>query len=121
MAFIMESLSKEDTGQIAEQYQNIFQEKKFWKFSKHASSMVSRQTALEFLLVKCYFKGTLEKVHSSSCKTTVSLPSGTGIITDASTVNKSTIFNHKIKSFVIQSYIKGMKSVISRTYHFYRA
>ena len=44
--YIMEMLQKDDITNISEEFESIFDEKKFWKFSKHHSPMVTHLNVL---------------------------------------------------------------------------
>ena len=39
--YVMEVLQKDDMADVSEHCENIFREKKFWKYSKHKAPMVN--------------------------------------------------------------------------------
>ena len=41
MGYLIEMLPKDDLEILADLYHDIFKEKKFWKFGRHSSNMVS--------------------------------------------------------------------------------
>ena len=51
--YVMELLQQNDIADVTEQFENIFGEKKFWKFSKHSSPMVILFSNFFGILLKC--------------------------------------------------------------------
>lgn len=62
--YIMEMLQKHDISDISEPLESIFEEKKFWKFSRHHSPMI-RAAFFNFLSSACRYSADVLRSHTA--------------------------------------------------------